>query len=171
MRSGFASFFLTSALKQGWNFTEICGCRRFVAATSTFIVSTCKLLLQHYLARLDFSPPDACWKSMTFHVACLDTERKGFEFWFHFIFVRQRFTPDCHQTPAFPTHPLWISFTLPFRPSTTLAAVNGLKNDYMFAEMLGRSDENCEIAFSRCTYSLMNVFSQIYWSTCIIGLQ
>lgn len=45
-------------------------------------------------------------------------------------------------------------------PSTTLGI--GVKNDYTFAETLGRGDENCENVFSRCTYSLMNIVSEIY---------
>lgn len=110
MRNSFCFVFFDLS-RQGWNFTGFRACGRFVAATSTFIVSLCKLLLQHYLARLASSPPDACWKSMTFHVACHDIKRKGFESWFHFYFRSSTLTPIRHQTPTFSTlNPFHFTF-------------------------------------------------------------
>lgn len=45
-------------------------------------------------------------------------------------------------------------------PSTT--AKGEVKNDFQYAEVLGRRGENCKNAFHQCTFSLMGILSAIH---------
>lgn len=53
-------------------------------------------------------------------------------------------------------------------PSTTTATTvtssseGDVKNDFQYAEVLGRRGENCKNVFHQCTFSLMGILSAIH---------